>query len=254
MSAEATRPGPQGHLGHLIARSPLADRGGRKMKLVPPVRPDRVTPVTWRQPPRQAHFSQNEVHLWKAAVDLDESWVGELVELLSHTEISRAERFRFRTDRTRFIGRRALLRTLLGHYLGKHPASLRFVTNDYGKPSLSGELEATRIRFNTSHSDGVAVLAFAANREVGVDVERVRDVPECLAVAGQYFRPEVATALRAFQGTERSRAFLARWTDAEALAKAEGIGLRAFDALSASDQTRQSRWSLKVFDDGNDRV
>ena len=69
------------------------------MTLVPPVRPDWTAPVTWLQPPRQAQLSKDEVQLWKAAVDLDESSVGDLVSLLSLTLKAGRSRFTLSTLR-----------------------------------------------------------------------------------------------------------------------------------------------------------
>ena len=35
-----------------------------------------------------------------------------------------------------------------------------------------------RIYFNLSHSDGIALYAFTQDREIGVDIEQVRDIDD----------------------------------------------------------------------------
>ena len=147
----------------------------------------RETPaVSWLEPQRQVHVHDNEVHLWKAVVDLDETAIEPFAGLLSRSEGKRAARFKFASDRRRFIARRALLRTLLGHLVGRHPGELQFRTNEHGKPSLTPDQGISGIRFNVSHSGGIAVFAFTLQREIGVDVECVRNVPECVALAERF--------------------------------------------------------------------
>ncbi|MGB7437819.1 MAG: hypothetical protein WBW49_20565, partial [Candidatus Acidiferrum sp.] len=43
-----------------------------------------------------------------------------------------------------------------------------------GKPALSRKTDSLDSRFNLSHSHGLAMLAVALGREVGIDVERIR--------------------------------------------------------------------------------
>ena len=64
----------------------------------------------------------------------------------------------------------APLETVLARYTGVDPGSLILELTPQGKPVLPG----SRLRFNLAHSGEVALVAVARDRDVGVDVERVR--------------------------------------------------------------------------------
>ena len=185
--------------------------------------PPRV--AMWKKADGVAGLTHNEVHVWRAAVDLNAATAESLEQLLSKDERVRAERFKFNSDAARFVGRRANLRILLGRYLSLRPESLRFVTNEYGKPALSPDHGVPDVRFNVSHSDGLALFAFVLGRQVGVDLERVREIPECLELAERFFDRREAGVLRKVSARQRSKAFLRSWTRREAFVKALGAGL-----------------------------
>ena len=91
------------------------------------------------------------------------------------------------------------LREILGRYLGRPADELRFERGRYGKPRLAEP--AGELAFNLSHSGALALVAVAADREVGVDVERIR--------------------------AKRPAGFYRRWADREARVKCVGTGLTA---------------------------
>src|SRR5207248_6265353 len=68
-------------------------------------------------------------------------------------------RSRFAKDRDAFTAARGMLRGILGRYLDYPPGALRFDYTVHGKPSLPGELGGDRLRFNLSHSHGLALCA-----------------------------------------------------------------------------------------------
>jgi len=181
-------------------------------------------------PPALAH---GEVHVFLAA--LDTLPVGALAARLSAEERARAERFHFARDRQRFVGTRGLLRGLLGRYLGIEPFALRFAYGPRGKPSVMAGPGPGRMRFNVSHSGGLALLAFAWDRELGVDIELERPVPEADSIARSHFAPAERAALSRLTPAERPRAFFRCWTRKEAFIKATGDGLsRPLDAFEVT--------------------
>jgi 4'-phosphopantetheinyl transferase len=177
----------------------------------------------WEDAPAAAALAEGEVHVLLAA--LDTLPAGALTARLSPEERARAERFHFARDRQRFVGARGLLRGLLGRYLGIEPAALQFAYGPRGKPSLMAEGGPGRLRFNVSHSGGLALLAFAWGRELGVDIEWERPVPEAESIARSHFSPHERAALSRLAPAERSRAFFRCWTRKEAFIKATGDGL-----------------------------
>lgn len=98
------------------------------------------------------------------------------------------------------------------------------------KPSLKtdavGEREAGEmLRFNLSHSGGIALLALATRRDVGVDVEFMRDQISTDDLANRFFSHRESATLRALAPELRRTAFFKCWTRKEAFIKAKGGGL-----------------------------
>src|SRR2546421_19862 len=76
-------------------------------------------------------------------------------------ERARALRFFFARDGKNFTATRALLRILLGTYIGCRPEKVALIYGDKEKPSLDATLGAEHLQFNISHSGSRALLAFA---------------------------------------------------------------------------------------------
>jgi 4'-phosphopantetheinyl transferase len=79
--------------------------------------------------------------------------------------------------------------------------------------------------FNLTHSGELAVVGLAPDRELGVDVEQLRDVADLQSIAARFFTPAEQVALLRFSPAARSRAFLDGWTRKEAVMKALGLGV-----------------------------
>lgn len=131
----------------------------------------------------------------------------------------------------RFIAAHGGLRELLGRYLGAHPSQVRFVHNGFGKPSLSGRL-GSRLTFNLSHSADLALIGIAADAEIGVDLEYIRDEPDFTEIAQWFFDAVEVEELNRLPSELRARAFLGSWTRKEAYAKARGEGLGATNEIA----------------------
>jgi 4'-phosphopantetheinyl transferase len=104
------------------------------------------------------------------------------------------------------------LRTILETVTG---APVEFAVAEKGKPYLPG---APEVRFNLAHSHDLALIAVALGVDVGVDIERLRPLPEYAAIAERFFPPSEREVLD-------ERDFFRRWTRIEAKLKARGIGL-----------------------------
>lgn len=175
--------------------------------------------------PSHLSLPENEVHLWR--IELDAVAAGELRwrGILSSEEQARADRFHFARDRQNFSATRALLRILLANYAECRPEELSFVYGDRDKPSLAQSPDAGRVEFNVSHSGSRALLAFARGRELGVDVEQVRNNFDHEALARRYFSAAEQEALAALPQPQRCAGFFRCWTRKEAYIKAHGAGL-----------------------------
>jgi 4'-phosphopantetheinyl transferase len=169
-------------------------------------------------------LSEDEVHVWTVALERPESDVRRMARLLSADETERAERFRIERVRRRFVVCRGALRLILARYTGDAPDRLRFAYGAHGKPGLAPS-PGSDLRFNVSHSDGIALCAVARGREIGVDVERLRPLPRAERIAERFFSLPERAALRGLPEEQRLEAFFTCWTRKEAYIKARGDGL-----------------------------
>jgi 4'-phosphopantetheinyl transferase len=121
---------------------------------------------------------------------------------------------------------RVLARHVLSRYVGVEPAALAFATNAYGRPRVANPAAASAaVRFNISHTNGLIALAVASGREVGVDVENVRDREATIDIADRFFAPDEVGALREESVENQAFRFFEYWTFKESYIKARGMGL-----------------------------
>lgn len=149
--------------------------------------------------------------------------------LLSPDERERVHRHRSREAAERYVVTRALVRTVLSEEIAMPPADVPISLTDTGKPILPN-----RVHFNVSHSGNLVVLAVSREREVGVDLERRREVPRVDALIERWLtaaeREDVGRCLA--NGTALSDAFLRVWSFKEARLKAIGVGISGASAAS----------------------
>ena len=144
---------------------------------------------------------------------------------LSPDERARAARFHFPKHRQHFVAARGSLRMILARYLDRDPAQLEFCYSPFGKPDLAPSADADGIRFNLSHSQGLALYAITRDQDIGVDLEGERANIAWEDIARRYFAPSEVEALRLVPASSRTQAFLNCWTRKEAFVKARGEGL-----------------------------
>lgn len=206
-----------------------------------------VAEDAWFPPSADMSLSSDDVHLWRAALDLSNPSVQQLVHLLSDAERARAKSFRFEPDRKRFIVARGVLRTILGHYLGIEPDRLRFHYGPRGKPYLADGFSRGTLQFNLSHSNELALYAFTRGRQVGVDLEYIRSIPDVDQIAAEFFSARENTEWQTLQTSQKQETFFNWWTRKEAYGKARGEGLeQRFDRFDVSLALRESPRRPKV--------
>lgn len=181
--------------------------------------------VLWGPPPAELALPDDEVHVFCACLDQPASRLQDLAQTLSESERIRAERFHFEKDRKRFIIGRGLLRTILGCYLDIEPSRVQFSYGSYGKPALAETSGPSALRFNLSHSHFLALYAVTNQREIGVDIEHLRPMPEAEQIAKRFFSARENAMFRALTPSQKDEAFFNCWTRKEAYLKAIGSGL-----------------------------
>lgn len=183
---------------------------------------NRVDSVRWEEPPVSLDLPAGEVHVWRAELNQPATTVRRLAQMLSDDERSRAERFRFEQDRTRFVVGRGVLRMILSRYLGSSPERISFCYSDYGKPALT----QGGIHFNLAHSQNLALCAVVRDQEIGVDLERIRQIADIDQIVDQYFSSRERAVFRVLPVHQALEVFFRFWVCKEAYLKAVGHGLR----------------------------
>ncbi len=191
---------------------------------------------TWQFPPEHLQLLDREVHLWGKYLNIRADEVEELAKILAPEEQKRADRFHFPIHRKRFIVARATLRNILARYLDLDARQVKFTYSDRGKPSLIDN----SIDFNLSHSQDLAVYGFTKNRNIGVDVEYLRDMPDAENLAKRFFSTNEYQAIASLQPPERQKAFFKIWTAKEAYLKATGVGLAGLDDVEIVCNSQES--------------
>lgn len=177
----------------------------------------------------------DEVHVWLADLNQSEFPAREIDRILSEEERERAARFYAQRDRNHFAVGRAMLRSILGRYLNADPRHLQFSRGPHGKPVLATERGADALCFNIAHSHDVALCAVARGRDIGVDLERVREDVDVDLIAERFFSQQEIAALRLLPPETRLKAFFTCWVRKEAYVKARGDGLAmGLDSFSVS--------------------
>ena len=223
--------------------------------------------AVWQRPKANLSLPAGEVHVWRAELDRLEL-VERCYPTLADEEKERARRFHFKKDRDHFVIGRGALRAILAGYLKERPEGLSFGYGPYGKPYLVPE-DRSDLRFNLSHSRGLALVAVTRGRELGIDVEGIR--PEVMEeqLAERFFSPGEVAALQALPASQKADGFFNCWTRKEAYVKARGEGLSLpldqFDVslapgvpaallqvrLAASEANREvSRWTMLAIEPG----
>lgn len=205
----------------------------------------------------------NEVQVWSVELAQESGCVEAMRNVLSESERARVDRLVLDRHRHYFTVARGVLRTLLGAHVGVPPEQVCFEYGECEKPRLGLDSGGSDIRFNLSHSNHLALIAIARERELGIDLEQIRDSLKTERIAKRFFNPWEVRALQRLPKSERPRAFFEVWARKEAYVKARGDGLYfPFDEFCVSvvrsespslvgnhrDPGELDRWSLVDLD------
>ncbi|HWU90245.1 MAG TPA: 4'-phosphopantetheinyl transferase superfamily protein [Kofleriaceae bacterium] len=213
--------------------------------------------AAWSPPPTRLALGEGEVHVWRVSLAPPPARLATLARTLRDDERERAARFYFERDRTAYTATRGALRVLAGAYLGRPPEAIELGYQAKGKPYLAAP-PGERLRFNVSHSGELALLAFVRGRELGVDIERRREMQDLRSLAKTSFSPLEYEALCRLPVHDHVAAFFACWSRKEAFIKATGEGvsqLADFDVSVRADEPARllrvpgpppshARWSI----------
>jgi 4'-phosphopantetheinyl transferase len=163
----------------------------------------------------------------------------------------------------RFIQAHGVVRQILCSYLDADAATLIFARTHHGKPYLIPRANGPHLEFSVSRSGDCCMLAVQLDHSIGIDIEKVRDLPQAIDIVQSYFTPAESKALSALRGPAQRDAFFALWTHKEATVKGLGISLAAhlgriefdFDPIGDlrlvawdGDQSVAQKWSVVRLD------
>jgi 4'-phosphopantetheinyl transferase len=178
---------------------------------------------TWILPPPMLQLHLDEVHVWRAWLDLPPLEIVSIKVTVSNTEMERAEKFHFQNDRNRFIAAHSYLRQVLARYLDLEPDEICYTYNEHGKPELDPGFD--QLRFNLSHSKSVGLIAVTMKSRIGVDVELIKHNKDIKQIAQRFFSPGEIEQLLNQPDSQHDEAFFRCWTRKEAYLKALGVGM-----------------------------
>lgn len=222
-------------------------------------------PDAWAPAPPRPVLAADEVHVWRATLRRPAHELRRLEEHLSAEERERAGRYRFPLHRDRFVAGRGIQREILARYLGCAPAAPQYAHAAHGKPSLGPPHASSGLQFNVSNADDGLLVALTLDREVGVDLERLREMPDGSDIAERFFSAPEVEVFRALPAEQRDLAFFTCWTRKEAFIKVVGEGLSmplsCFDVTLRPGEPAEllrtrggadeaSRWTLREIDPG----
>jgi 4'-phosphopantetheinyl transferase len=168
--------------------------------------------------PENCRLTAKQVDIWQFSLANQPI---QALALLDNEEKARASRFYFERHQRRFTIARAMMRLILGRYLGIDPAKLVFSYNKQGKPYLT---YPHTIEFNLSHSEDLALLAVGKTYPVGIDLEYYSARPY-EGIAEQLFSHQERQALKRLAPELQPLCFFHIWSQKEAFIKACGLGL-----------------------------
>lgn len=179
----------------------------------------------WETPSTNLNLSNQEIHIWRADLNLPFEEIEQLEQILSEDEQKRANRFRFPHLKNRFIAARGNLRKIISYYLAIESDRLIFEYTSRGKPQLAAQLNQIGLQFNVSHSQDLALYGFTIEQKIGVDLEFLRSMNEVEKIAQRFFSAREYQLISQANPDLQQQVFFQLWTAKEAYLKATGEGL-----------------------------
>lgn len=140
------------------------------------------------------------------------------------------------TGRPVFLAAHAGVRALAALHIGfgadqpgepPEPSEFGWATLPSGKPMLTfRDGRPQPLHMSVAHGGGMAAAAVCDHGPIGIDVERIDNRRQLLAIAARFFTPDEHDRLATCSIDERTSLFHQWWTRKEAVLKATGVGLR----------------------------
>ncbi|MFZ4826285.1 MAG: 4'-phosphopantetheinyl transferase family protein [Phototrophicaceae bacterium] len=205
-------------------------------------------------------LGDDDVHIWRASLQPDAISLVRSQLALNVAELEKANRQYFDRDRVRSILARGYLRRILAKYLAMEACEIQFNYTEKGKPFVVGSQNPLGLTFNISHSANMFVCAVAKNRQVGIDVEQIREIRTLNGMIRIALSTKEQASFALLPKQDQLFAFFNSWTSKEAYLKAIGMGIafglqavevvfdpaRAVELLRINgDRAQVAKWTIK---------
>ncbi len=171
---------------------------------------------------RFPQLRKGEIHLWTASLCPSVEKTERLRSILSPEERKRSSYFKFEQKQQSYIITQAVLRVLIAAYLDVKPVHVILDSRKKGKPFLIND---PSLFFNISNSGEICVFAFSRDAEVGIDIEKIRELPDI----DQLIEKNMTSCEKAYflkNPDQKLSLFFQFWTFKESYLKAIGEGMR----------------------------
>ena len=188
------------------------------------------------------------MHVWIIRVDESAKWRQQCMDVLKEPQRQRANFLAFEQDKNAYVVSQGGLALLLSAYLKIPPSEIKIGREPKGKPF---SLDNTDLHFNLSNSGNICAFAFCLNYQVGMDVEKVRHLPDLETLLNTNFTAREIEDIK--KSDDEGERFFRYWTMKESYLKAIGEGMRLTpDNLEfSSDRNGVRLLSVNGVSDGN---
>jgi 4'-phosphopantetheinyl transferase len=180
--------------------------------------------ISLARPQKTFELLRGDVHLWRVLLAEMGLSPNSLWRVLDSEEKARAREIKVGVEKLCFVRGRGMLRVLLSQYCGLDPRSVRLAYGWRGKPILAEGGWQRKVRFSLSHSYGVALYGFAVDAEIGVDIEKRKQLSDQEELVRRFFSEDEKAAYFRTPLMARQMAFFRTWTAKEAYSKMTGEG------------------------------
>lgn len=212
-----------------------------------------MQPVNKQPTDRQTLVAElaHSAHVWFLETDpvTDSLVLESCTQLLSSDEADRYRRFRFDADRHVFLLSHAMLRRVLSRYTDIEPAAWQFSLSSGGRPEIAHPDPGMSLRFNLTHTRGLAACIVTQTLDCGVDAEALAVRRHAMGIAERMFADEELRLLRDLEGPDLQDEFINLWTLREAYCKACGTGLANSGKYFHFERDQDDGWQIRYTGD-----
>jgi len=168
-------------------------------------------------------IKEGDLHIWRYTSDETEYQLEKTAPLLSEEEKKRCAEYLNEAEKIRYTCNHRFVRQVLAKYLDLSPAQLEFSHAPMGKPFLKN----SNLFFNYSYRTTFGILAISKDKEVGVDIEKMKVLQDVETFASFSFSENEKKIIFKSSPEKFQNTLFTFWTFKEAIIKALGVGLNA---------------------------